>query len=265
MPNRTRRSPLKFFALVIGLSVPFWLLGVATDVQLMPGLSVSVLMAFCPAAAALIFVHRENKAEGITALRRRSLDFRRITARRWYVPILLLMPSISIVAYGLMRWMGMPLPAPQISVLPTMLMSVAFFTGAVGEELGWSGYALEPMLDRWSALRAGVTLGVVAVVWHLVPLILLHRSPMWIAWWCLYAVASRVLIVWLYNNTGGSVFAVAVFHATLNLSYMLFPINGSYFDMRLGGMLTAFAATAVTVIWGPSTLTRHTRPSSIHR
>lgn len=139
MPHRTRRSPLKFFALVIGLSVPFWLLGVATDVQLMPGLSVSVLMAFCPAAAALILVHRENKAEGITALLRRSLDFRRITARRWYVPILLLMPSISIVAYGLMRWVGMPLPAPQISVLPTMLMSVAFFAGAVGED--WDGQA----------------------------------------------------------------------------------------------------------------------------
>jgi hypothetical protein len=38
------RSPLKFFALVLGLSVPFWLLGAAADLQLMPGLSVSALM-----------------------------------------------------------------------------------------------------------------------------------------------------------------------------------------------------------------------------
>ena len=251
------RSPLKFFALVLGLSFPFWLMGAAFDLQWMPGLSASALMVFCPMTAALILVYRENKAEGVTELLGRSLDFKRIKAKRWYVPILLLMPGINVVVYGLMRWMGTPLPAPQVSVLPALLMSLAFFVGALGEELGWSGYALDPMQDRWSALRAGVTLGVVAVIWHLVPLIQMHRSLTWIAWWCLYAVASRVLIVWLYNNTGRSVFAVALFHATLNITYMLFPIYGSHFDMRLGGLIMAFAAAAVTVVWGPKTLARH--------
>jgi len=175
------------------------------------------------------------------------------------------MPGISIAVYGLMRWMRMPLVSPQISPLSALPMFAAFFVGALGEELGWSGYALEPMLTQASALRVGVTFGVIGVIWHLVPLMLLHRSPTWIAWWCLYAVASRVLIVWLYNNTNGSVFAVALFHAMLNISYMLFPINGSYFDMRLGGLVTAFAATVVTVVWGPATLMRHTHVSSIVR
>jgi uncharacterized protein len=250
------RSPRTFFALVFGLSVPFCLMGAATDLQLMPGLSVSALMAFCPMAAALVLVYRENKTEGVTELLDRSLDLERIEAKRWYVPVLLLMPGISVVVYGLMHWMEMPLPAPQVSVLPALLMFLAFFVGALGEELGWSGYVLDPMQERWSALRAGVTLGVVAILWHLVPLLLLHRSPAWIAWWCLYAVASRVLIVWLYNNTGKSVFAVAVFHATLNLAYMLFPIDGSHFDMRLGGLVMAFAAAMVAVVWGPETLAR---------
>jgi uncharacterized protein len=70
-------------------------------------------------------------------------------------------------------------------------------------------------------------------------------------------MASRILIVWLYNNTGKSVFAGALFHATLNLSYMLFPVYGSHFDMRLGGLVTAFAAAMVTVVWGPRTLARY--------
>ena len=259
MPIGTRRSPLAFFALVLGLSVPFWLLSASSDVQLMPGLSVGVLAAFCPMLAALLMVYRDNKADGVTALLRRSLDFRRITAKRWYVPTFLIMPGISMVMYGVMRWKDVPLPAPHVSVVPTLLMALAFFVGALGEELGWSGYALDPLLSRMSALLSGLTLGGVAVIWHLVPLILLHRSPMWIAWWCVYALSSRVLIVWLYNNTNGSVFAVALFHATLNLAYTLFPIYGSHFDMRIGGLLTAFAAAAVTVVWGPGTLTRHAR------
>ena len=257
------RSPLTFFALVFGLSIPFWLMGAATDLQLMPGLSVSALMAFCPMVAALILVHRERRTAGATELLRRSFDFKRIRAKRWYAPILLLMAGVNAAVYGLMRWMDMPLLAPQFQLPAAALMFIAFFVVALAEELGWSGYATDPMLDRWNALQTGVLLGLVGVLWHFVPLLLMHRPPTWIAWWCLYAVAFRILIVWLYNNTGQSVFAVALFHATLNLSYALFPVNGSHFDMRLGGLVMAFVAVMVTVVWGPKTLARHksARPS----
>ena len=237
-----------------------------TDLHLMPGLSVSVLMAFCPLIAALLLVHREKGMAGSTALLKRSVDYKRIKDKRWYLPILLLMPAVSIVVYGLMRVQGLPLSASptqaqsiaQVLVaLPTMstlLMFAAFFVGALGEELGWSGYVLDPLQKRWSALNSGLILGAVGVAWHLVPLlIIMHRPPAWIAWWSVYAVAFRILIVWLYNNTGGSVFAVALFHATLNLTYMLFPVNGSHFDMRLGGLVMAGAATLVVVFWGPKT------------
>jgi hypothetical protein len=62
--------------------------------------------------------------------------------------------------------------------------------------------------------------------------------------------------VWLYSNTGKSVFAAAVAHATANLAWQLFPIQGSYYDPRITGLITAVAAVIVTLIWGPSTLTR---------
>ena len=257
------RSPRRFFLLVFALSVPFWLIGAVTDLQLMPGLSVSALMAFCPMVAALILVHGESRTAGVTELLRRSFDFNRIRVKRWYVPILLLMPAVNVAVYALMSWMEVPLPAPQVptllQVLAAALMFLAFFIGALGEELGWSGYVIDPMQVRWSALQASLILGVVGVVWHIVPLLLIHRSSTWIAWWCLYAVAARILIVWLYNNTGKSVFAAALFHATLNLTFMLFPVDGSHFDMRLGGLVMAFAAAIVTVAWGPKTLAGYER------
>lgn len=48
---------------------------------------------------------------------------------------------------------------------------------ALGEELGSSGYVLDPLQERWNALQSSGILGVVGVVWHLVPLLLIHRSP----------------------------------------------------------------------------------------
>jgi membrane protease YdiL (CAAX protease family) len=246
-----------FFLLVFVLSVPFWILGAVTGMQLMPGLSISALMTFCPMAAALLLRYRERGSAGATDLLRRSFDFRRVALARWYFPVLLLMPAVSVVVYALMRWMDLPLPAPQVPLFGSLLMALGFFVGALGEELGWSGYVLEPLQARWHALGAALVLGLVAVLWHLVPLLLLHRSLTWIAWWCLYAMSARILIVWLYGHTGRSVFAVALFHATLNLSYSLFPVYGSHFDMRIGSLVMAFVATAVVLLPALGKRVRH--------
>ena len=155
--------------------------------------------------------------------------------------------------------MDLPLPALQFPVGAALLKFLAILVGALGEELGWSGYAIDPLQQRWNALKASLVLGWVGVAWHIVPLLLVQRPPTWIAWWSLYALSARLLMVWLYINTGRSVVAAALFHATLNLSFMLFPVYGSHFDMRLGGLVMAAVAAVVTVIWGPKTLSRFER------
>jgi hypothetical protein len=128
-------------------------------------------------------------------------------------------------------------------------MSLAFFLAALGEELGWSGYIIDPMQDRWGALPAAIFLGLLWAIWHIVPLVQAHRSPIWIAWWSLGTVAARILIVWLYNNMGKSVFAATAFHTMMNISWQLFPINGSYFDPRINGLMMVVAAAFVIAVW----------------
>lgn len=251
------RSPLKFFLLVFALSIPFWLIGAVTGLQLLPGLPVSSLSLVCLVTAAAILVYRENKTASVIELLKRSFDYKRIGAKVWYAPIVLLMPSVMVLSYGLMRLMGLPLPVPQFPVLAAPVMFLALFISALCEELGWSGYIIDPMQDRWNALQASILLGLVWAAWHYVPLMQAHRSPAWIAWWSLYTVASRVLIVWLYNNTGKSVFAAALYHAMMNVSWFLFPNYGSHWDPRITGLIVAFAAAIVTVVWGPRTLARY--------
>jgi uncharacterized protein len=256
LPTTRDRSPLKFFLLVFALSIPFWLLGEVRRLEFLPGLPLGALIAVCPGMAALILTHRERGMPGAKALLKRAFDCKRIKEKIWYAIALFLMPGVMLLSYGLMRMTGKPVPAPQISLWPTLVMCVAFFIGAASEELGWSGYVIDPMQDRWGALRAAVLLGLIWVVYHYVALIQLHRSAEWIAWWSLGTVSLRVIIVWLYNNTGGSVFTASLFHATINVTWQLFPIHGSHFDPRVTGLITAFLAAIVTVIWGPKTLAR---------
>jgi membrane protease YdiL (CAAX protease family) len=250
------RSPWRFFALAYALAVPFWLLGAATAIDLLPGLPIAALMTVCPVAAALILVYRENGRAGVTALLKRSFDFQRIKAKGWYVPVVLLAPGVALLSYALLRWTGVPVPAPQFDVLTMIVLFLVFFVAALGEELGWSGYAIDPMQARWEALTASIMLGLVWAGFHFIPLLQVGRSVEWIAWWSLGAVTMRVVMVWLYNNTGRSVFAVALFHAMSNLAWQLFPIEGSYFDPRIHGLILAAMAVGVVIVWGPRTLSR---------
>ena len=87
-----------------------------------------------------------------------------------------LMPAISVVMYRLVRWMDMPVPEPELRIGPALLIFIAFFVGGSGEELNWSGYALDPMQARSGALGASLVLGRVGILWHLTPLLLMGRS-----------------------------------------------------------------------------------------
>jgi len=261
MITSPKRSPLAFFILVFAFSIPFWAVGSLTTSQLLPALPVSALGFLCPAAAAVILVYRAEGRAGLVRLLKRSFDFGRIEAKAWLAPVILLQPGIMALSYLVIRLAGTPIPAVQFSILTAFGLFVVFFIAGLGEELGWSGYITDPLQARFGALWASLLLGLVWSVWHFIPLLQAQRSWAFIAWWSLGTLASRVIIVWLYNHTGKSVCVAAVFHAMINLTWQLFPVNGSFYDPHVTGLITAIVAMVVIVGWktNPPTLTVSSR------
>ena len=148
------RSPVRFCLLTYMLSVPFLLLGAATSLQLLAGIPVSAFAFVCPGMAAAILVYEESKSAGVLELLKRALDYSRIRAKIWYVPVTLLMPAISLLTYGIMRLTGMPIPGPQFSLPAVLAMFLAFCLAALAEELGWSGYVIDPLQERWGCAES---------------------------------------------------------------------------------------------------------------
>jgi membrane protease YdiL (CAAX protease family) len=239
------RRPWLFFGLTYLLAVPFWVFGAATGLEMLPKLPIAALMAVCPVLAALILAAREGRARALLA---RAFDARRVPALRWWFAAVLIVPAMRAVEFLVMRLAGTPVPTPQIDPVTVAALTAFFLVGAFAEELGWSGYALEPLQERWGALRASLILGVVWAVIHFIPLAQAHRSAAWIAWWTLGTVATRVIMVWLYNGTGGSVFAVSLYHMTQNLTWQLYPVQGSYEDPAVSGPIFAAMALLVVVV-----------------
>lgn len=248
------KLPTAFFALAFALSVPIYLVG-KDRLPIPVQLPVSALAAFTPMIAASILTYRRSGTVGLRELFRKALDAGKIRNKAWYLPIVLVNPLIMGLSYLVMRLAGLPLPEAQIPWLMAPAIFAVSFVFGIGEELGWQGYAFGPMQRRWGAFRAALVMGAAWALFHLIPDLQNQRAADWILMHRLGSIALRVLIAWLYNNTGGSVFAAIVFHAMSNVSWALFPNYGSHYDPFVTGVITWLAVGLVVLKWGSKTMT----------
>lgn len=61
-------------------------------------LPISSLMTFCPLLAAMVLVYKESKLYGVKRLSKRVFDFKRVKEKTWYIPVIFLMPFITLLS-----------------------------------------------------------------------------------------------------------------------------------------------------------------------
>jgi len=255
------RSLLNFFLLLFFLSIPFWVLGAIYDVPIFPGFNLYQLPLVMPMITALILIYRESGKTGVIALLKRTYDFRNIKSKIWYLPMLLVYPGMAFIEYLVLRFSGTSIPSPNFS-LAILLSFISVFFMTYGEELGWTGYALDPMQQRWSALKSGILVGAMWAGVHVPILFINGYSFEWIFWHSLYVVMGRVLMVWIYNNAGKSLFSMALTHSTFGLFWSLWPTENlhlavPFYDPRIMAFIAIFFVVIVTFLWGPKTLAQY--------
>lgn len=155
---------------------------------------------------------------------------RRTRRPRVLLPLVLVMPTIYVVSYALMVLDGRSLPAWEISAGTMVAVLVLFLFSGFLEEVGWTGYALDPLRARLGHVGAALVIGVACVLFHIGADLQAGRDLDWIFWQRLASVALRVLIVVAYYSAGQAVTAAIVVHAMDNVSWIAFPEGGSHYD-----------------------------------
>lgn len=174
-------QPLAFFLLLFVITIPYWIFG-GKSLPIPVKLPVSAFAAFNPMIAALILAYRQSGSKGMQRLSSRAFDYRKIKNWLWYIPTLLLPLLVYALSYAVMRWTGRPLPDPEIPMLMVPVLIGVFFLFGIGEELGWMGYAIDPLQDRWGALKAAVVVGLIWGLFHLIPDLQNRQVAGWILW-----------------------------------------------------------------------------------
>jgi len=256
-----RRSPARFVLVLFGLCLPIWVIGSLVDIELFPGFKLFQAGLAMPMVASLVLTYRERGWTGIGALLRRTYDVGRIKPRGWLVPMLLLFPSVGLINYSMVRLAGTDIAPPTASLVGFLAYGTVFLM-TYGEELGLSGYALEPLQERFSALGTALILGLIWAGYHIPGFVISgYYSAQWIFWQAVYIVAARVLFVWIYNNSGESLFSMALCHWTFGLFWSLWHQDNlqlavPFYRPHIAAAAAIGYVMLVVYLWGPATLAR---------
>lgn len=176
-----------------------------------------------PAFAAFILAALTAGRQGLRAYWRQITNWR---AGWWYLVGPLVIVGYTAAAYIVNLSLGtVVVETPHWLSMGAFMMLLLF--GGQWEELGWTGYALPKLQERFSnrpngGLIAILVLGVLRAIWHL-PLFL-YGKMYWFDIF-VFSFAFQIIIAWVYDRSGGSVPAVMLFHFTSNvLGAVMFPV-----------------------------------------
>jgi membrane protease YdiL (CAAX protease family) len=124
------------------------------------------------------------------------------------------------------------------------MVVATIFGGPLGEEIGWRGYALPRLTERFGLARASLALGLIWACWHLPVFFIpgLDQYGQSFPVYVLQVTALSVAMAWLYVHTNGSLLLAILMHSAINQSKDIVPSARSI-------ATNPFALNASLVAW----------------
>lgn len=204
-------------------------------------------------AAFIVLAWIIKRKGGINQLFKGWLKFK--VAPIWYIIILspIFFAFITIGIYGLVYGYY---PTTEVFTDPLALVAIIIMstiTGAMGEELGWRGFALPWLQTRYNALTSSIILGTLWSVWHL-PLwftgIGFETIPFWA--YAIIGISFTIMLTWICNSTRGSLVMATLFHLTLNISVNMIESEA----LTVQSIVFLSFAFLVVLVYGYKTLSK---------
>ncbi len=195
----------------------YWM-GVSAESGEILGVILILLALAGPAIMGILLTHLALNKAGQKDYWLRVVDYKRIPFK-WYLVILLLIPTVTILAALLSGYWHTysfyhKLPSLYLTLLSVPLVPLL-------EELGWR-YVIDRLQEKYSALVSTLILGALWGPWHL-PVFFLPNSifrlmpigslMFWL--YMIHAIVISFVFTWVYNNTNRSILSAILLHIVL--------------------------------------------------
>jgi membrane protease YdiL (CAAX protease family) len=268
-PSLTIRV-VHFFLLTFAFSWMIWIPVAVWNPSEALMMGLVLIGAFGPSIMGVVSTYRTGGKEAGRELWRRFFQVRRIPLP-WWILILIIFPTMAFVGDLIDSALGGNPPQVNTETLTSPAGFLGFLLlmilgGPLAEELGWRGFALDPLQKNRSALAASLILGVIWALWHL-PLFFiagtsqaaigLGSTVFWL--WHVQVVALSVIYTWVYNHTDRSILSAFLLHFMGNSTYSLLSDVGGKLPLQtevISTLIHLAVATVVVLVYGSGTLTR---------
>jgi hypothetical protein len=202
---------------------------------------------YAPTVSSLALTALLGGSAGLRQLLGRLLPWR--AGLEWYLIVLAGYPLAGLLAGRAAGLFG----APQGSMpnwahfYAALLPALVVDPGPLGEELGWRGFALPRMLERWSPLTASLILGLIWGTWHFPAFFIagLPQKHMALPIFFLNTISLSVADTWLFLRAKGNLLPPILVHLITNHYSGLLHIS---FQVSVAG--AALLAAAVVLLGG---------------
>ena len=236
-------KPVKFFALTLLLTWASWFSAAYFSYQpamlsfemllLVPGL-------LAPLVIALFMVFGSGSRDLKKDFLSRLTQIRRINLR--YTPVIfLLMPASIVLSIAFSLLLGMSAAQFKLSdqfnimggqVLLSLLIPILAPTF---EEIGWRGYGVDSLRNRFTLLKTSIVFALLWALWH-VPLFFINNYYQHELWkmgifyvinFFISILPLTIILNWLYYKNNRSILAAILFHIMTVISAEAFCMEDS--------------------------------------
>ena len=238
-----------------------YLVGVSAESNNLTGIGLILLALSGPAVMGIIFANLALNKEGRRDYFRRIIDFKRISLK-FYLIILLVIPVICIIVAKLSGYWDTYSFSHKLPSLFLLILSVP--AAPILEELGWRGYVLDRLQEKYSALKSSLILGALWGPWHL-PAFFLSGSifglisfASMIFWlYMIHAIVMSVFFTWVYNNTARSTLSAILLHMVMEFCANTGLIPWDRHEQLYYVTIWILLCLALTWIYGAKKLSTH--------
>jgi len=218
-----RRNSFRL-ALVIGAVLLLALFVAREKKSSIPEFSPAILAAVTAAAlAVMLYLSPSNRY----FLHLSSAEKHGVSKGRWVVLALIFFPVLFLSSWMIIGLFGESFDVASfqqgwagfLRILIAVFSMNLILGGSLGEELGWSGYALPLWLRFSTPVEAGLRLGFFCALWHL-PIDIFGGGGFWvftvfarIGW----GVAIYIVFTWFYLKANRAVLVPVILHTTVNI------------------------------------------------
>ncbi|MFX0134178.1 MAG: CPBP family intramembrane glutamic endopeptidase [Candidatus Hodarchaeota archaeon] len=258
--NWIKKKPIIFYFIIAYAAT--WILVFPLVLTGLGILSVNMIWHFLgplgPTISAIIIIYISNKKEGLKNLKNSIFKWR--VGAFWILFSALIMPAflfltillnlaftgnfIDLGAYLLNEGITEP-----VSLIIWILVGAVCY--GIFEEIGWRGYALPKLQEKYSPLVSTIILFVGWAFWH-TPMFFYRFNIEILFGWLYGLFLGAIILTFIYNSSGGSTFVAILFHISNNICWLF---NIAEIQIYLTIMLTILVII-ILIVWKKKLSTR---------